>query len=236
MKGSKTTEEMNDLLKDINPSEGVDVSTIMPEVMPGRHFAFKKGGPHFFGGCKDKSVVEDIYLQNIWPFLYTVTDNTSRIITGTISKAKLSYVILKLYHKSETRIKRNFKKITECWSKEKPRELEKGMHQVMANCFVPNLDKEKNTMVDHINGNKVDYRIENLRWVSREENSKGNGGQKSDPDKVYELICQQLWFQGLGANTLKSSRDKHHEYIADEENIKKEKFVKDFEEELKKEK
>tara|TARA_R100001244_G_scaffold49187_1_gene43593 strand:+ start:734 stop:1444 length:711 start_codon:yes stop_codon:yes gene_type:complete len=235
MKGSKTTEEMNDLLKDINPSEGVDVSTVMPEIMPGRYFAFRKGGPHFFGGCKDKSVVEDIYLQNIWPFIYTVTNNTSRISTGTISKSKLSYVVLRLYHKSETKIKRNFRKITGVNELLIPREVDRGMHKVMALCFVPNLDKEKNTLVDHINGNRVDYRIENLRWTTLEGNSKGNGGEKSDPDKVYELISHQLWFQGLGTNTIKTPKDKHFEYIANEENIKKERFIKDFEEKLKKE-
>tara|TARA_R110000787_G_scaffold197188_1_gene308570 strand:- start:426 stop:821 length:396 start_codon:yes stop_codon:yes gene_type:complete len=104
--------EIDDLIKDLNPSEGVDVSTVMPDIMPGRYFAFKTGGPHFFSKCKNKDVVEDKYLQNIWPFIYTLTDQRSTISTGTMSKAKLTYIFVKLYHKSETVMKKNFRKQT----------------------------------------------------------------------------------------------------------------------------
>ena len=42
------------------------------------------------------------------------------------------------------------------------------VHRLMAEIFVPNPDGKPE--VDHINGNKLDCRIENLRWVTHAEN------------------------------------------------------------------
>ena len=68
------------------------------------------------------------------------------------------------------------------------------MHKMVALCFVPNPDPKTNIVVDHINGNRVDYRIENLRWTTPKGNSVGNAGQSTDPDAVYDIVNEQTWF------------------------------------------
>lgn len=44
------------------------------------------------------------------------------------------------------------------------------IHRIVATAFIPN--PRKKAVVDHINNDKLDYRIANLRWVSDSENKR----------------------------------------------------------------
>ena len=49
-------------------------------------------------------------------------------------------------------------------------------HRIIGFQFIDNDDPEHKTQIDHINHNRADNRIENLRWVSASENMKNRAG------------------------------------------------------------
>jgi hypothetical protein len=81
------------------------------------------------------------------------------------------------------------------------------LHRLVAKAFIKNDDPNNKTVVDHINGNRMDYRIENLRWCTTAENSKGTPGGKNDPNKIYELVSKKDWFNGKGNNMIETKKD-----------------------------
>ena len=204
--------EVQKLIANIDPREGVDLSTVI-DCEVGSYFMFKTGGPHFFAGCSNKEIVENIYLQNIWPFIFRYRpDHASIILTGTIAKSKLNYPSIQLYHKTDIKDYNDYRNPLKTNVRKHKREIEQTMHRLTALCFCKNDDPKHKTVVDHINGNRVDYRVENLRWSTVRDNSKGNAGQKTDPDTVYQRISQMAWFNGEAGNNIKTNKDIHQAF------------------------
>ena len=59
---------------------------------------------------------------------------------------------------------------------------DKFVHKIVAQTFIPNPDNK--TMVDHINNDKTDNRVENLRWASVSENNRNHSMRKDNKSGI----------------------------------------------------
>ena len=192
-----------EIIKNLNPKEGIDLSKFITshKIKPNQYFIFKTGGPHFFSKCENKDVIDPKYLDLSWPFIYNIKGKKFKIMSGTISKirATAGYIYCRLQHADEKEVKQDFRNAAKETMKEVTKEYEFPIHRLVALAFMPNDDPNKK-IVDHIDGNRCDYKIENLRWATLKENSRGSAGQSSDPDLVYQIVSQTIWFNGKMGN------------------------------------
>ena len=52
-------------------------------------------------------------------------------------------------------------------------------HRIVALQFIPNDDPIHKTDIDHLNNDRTDYHIENLRWCTRSQNNKNRGSMNN---------------------------------------------------------
>ena len=70
------------------------------------------------------------------------------------------------------------------------------LHRLLAIAFIPNDDPEKKIEIDHINGVRDDNRLENLRWVTHQENLnafRSDRGVFNDITKGYIYKRNNSW-------------------------------------------
>jgi hypothetical protein len=58
------------------------------------------------------------------------------------------------------------------------KEIKKKVHRLIAKMFIPNPNNLE--FIDHINHNRSDNRLENLRWVSRKDNNRNRCMNKNN--------------------------------------------------------
>lgn len=77
-------------------------------------------------------------------------------------------------------------------------------HRLVANQFMKNKDPTK-TQIDHINHDRTDNHIENLRWVSRRENALNRTGNKFYKwDEVETLPTDAIVFNKYNSHELEN--------------------------------
>ena len=65
------------------------------------------------------------------------------------------------------------------------------IHRLIGEYFIPNPNNLP--YIDHINRNRADYRIENLKWVSSQENANNTNVKKSSTTghkNIYEVVLK----------------------------------------------
>lgn len=100
----------------------------------------------------------------------------------------------------------------------------KRVHCLVAGAFLPNLDNKKD--VDHIDRNKHNNTVNNLRWVSRSENMKNTSRHDTEMygihwatrDKTYRVMFRRNGRElYIGQTTLlEKAKEMRNEYLASE--------------------
>lgn len=188
----------------IDLNEGVDLSLIDDRLLPEMFYLFPTGGHHPFNKCKQE--IPEMYRQKIWPWILRNKHHPdTKMFSGRGDKAIIYgsvhssfYICVNLPHKEDKTTGRVYH-ANGLYETKKSKNIFNNLHRLVAKAFVPNPDNKD--VVDHIDGNKVDYRIENLKWVTGIENAMGNGGKRT-MDEIFDKVKAQPWFNGRSSNQL----------------------------------
>lgn len=139
----------------------VDVADIIPNksIVRKRYFIKPTGGKHPFAGYHEKLNTED------YPYIIDTNWKNYKIKTQHVvirDTIEYPYVMLQ---GTELKNKSQFKSISIC------------IHKLAARAFIDPMGLDPYdysvTVVDHIDGKPWNYRLNNLRFVTRSENAKG---------------------------------------------------------------
>jgi hypothetical protein len=153
--------------------KGIKLETLpsFQEFDKDKYWIFETGGYHPLKGLPG---VPEMYNKNIWPMLISITKEIFVKQLPYIGTTSSMYPRISLSRKQINKDR-----------------LSKSFHRLVAEAFIPNPDNLP--VVNHINKNRVDFRIENLEWVSFEGNAEGS--TPVDMDKLWEKIQEADWWK-----------------------------------------
>ena len=166
----------------------VDVSTLLPEddVIKDRYFIYPNNGKHPYADFDKRLNTKD------YPF---IEDRDSRFmkkkkVLHVVVRDRISYPYVML-SKNSTKKFPSKKKSWKATNEQKSI----CIHKIIARAFLDpgNLDPYHNsTVVDHIDNKTWNYRLNNLRFVTRSENAKG--WKKIDKKEIFEIAKRNKRF------------------------------------------
>ena len=100
------------------------------------------------------------------------------------------------------------------WNYKNKRKINKYIHRLVAEIFIPNPDKK--AFVDHIDTNKNNNSVENLRWVTQKENVRNKLTLQHMKENHVDCIGEKNSFFGKNHSDL--SKEKMREAKIGEKN------------------
>ena len=156
----------------------IPLETIYPEIVKNSYIIHSENGHHYFSQCSSEKNIKKIYREPIWPWIETINNETNTLSNKLrFPRPSKRDPYPKLNLRVEGPLKHNLTNVNY------PIKTF-YIHLIVAKAFHENLLNLP--VVDHINSNSSDYRIDNLRWVSISENNSG----KRPPigvDKMYDI-------------------------------------------------
>ena len=154
------------------PLEELNIPDFKDKIFKNKYVIHSTGGFHFFRNVPNAL---PMFKQQIWPWIEVLKETVNLsyryAIMPRVMPGKGCYIEVSI-------VGPNFvKKIK--------------LHRIVASAFCPNLDPETHTIINHINGFKVDYRVENLEWTTPKKNAVGPKLESRIPAdityKIWEL-------------------------------------------------
>tara|TARA_R110002012_G_C11300476_1_gene573257 strand:+ start:44 stop:550 length:507 start_codon:yes stop_codon:yes gene_type:complete len=153
----------------------IALESIYENIIDNTYVLHSTGGYHYFSLCSPTKKIKNIYRQNIWPWIETLSNkkNIPDKIRYPRPSQRDSYPKLNLRVKKGKAYKINTFPCKTFY-----------IHLIVAKAFI--LNNKNKPIVDHKNSIPSDYRIPNLRWVTYSENNKGKR-PSIGPDKMYDV-------------------------------------------------
>ena len=156
-------------------NRGVPLETTYENIIDNVYILHPTGGYHYFSLCTPSKKINQIYRDNVWPWIETLPNDLGILEDTRYPRPtqRDSYPRLNLQIKKGKSYKINTAPQKTFY-----------IHLLVARAFIPN--EKKLPVVDHINSSSCDFRISNLRWATISENNSGNR-PTIGPDKMYNV-------------------------------------------------